>query len=135
MAIMLIELWERLRGYDKWVEAQARVLSYEALRRKVGAPMPKRDFGSVSGDLLTWKDGHGDRHFGTFINHDTSPLYQLLEGEKIRILYNPANPERYYHRQYFLHWVALIVKGIAIFVVCGGFIVWRIWTIIAHHGR
>jgi hypothetical protein len=132
---MLIELWERLRGYDKWIEAEAKIVSYETLRRRLPAPQPKPISGSVSGDLLTWKDQHGARHYGTFINHETSPLYQLLEGEKTRILYNPANPDRYYHRQYFLHWVALIVKGVAILVVCGGFIVWRIWTIIAHHGR
>lgn len=135
MAIMLIELWERLRGYDKWVETEARIVSYETLRRRLPAPQPKPISGRVSGDLITWKDGHGARHYGTFINLDTSPLYQLLEGEKTRIRYNPANPDRYYHRQYFLHWVALIEKGIAILVVCGGFIGWQVWTIIAHHGR
>jgi hypothetical protein len=29
-AIMLIELWERLRGYDKWVETQAMIKSARA---------------------------------------------------------------------------------------------------------
>jgi len=33
---MLIEIWERLRGYDKWIPAKTRVYSAADIRRKLG---------------------------------------------------------------------------------------------------
>lgn len=132
---MLIELWERLRGYDKWTEADAAIVSFESVRKKLGVRALKRGSSSFSSDLLSWTDDRGKRHFGAFINQDISPLYQMLEGETIRICYDPANPDRYYNRKYFVHWVATIAKAIAALAIGGGFIAWRIWTIIAHHGR
>lgn len=132
---MLIELWERLRGYNKWAEADATIVSYETVRKKLGAKAAKSVSGRFSTDLLSWKDAQGEKHYGAFVNQDTSPLYQMLEGEKIKILYNPANPDRYYHRGYFLHMFAIFAKAIAGLAIFGGLFGWRVWSIIVHHGR
>lgn len=131
---MLIELWERLRGYDKWADTEARVVSFDTYRRLFGAGAKTRPTSRMSSDLLTWKDGKGARRYSGFINFDTSPLYQLLDGNKITIRYDPAKPDRYYNREYFLSWLGFWAKRIAAGVIGGGFIVWRVWMIVKHRG-
>jgi hypothetical protein len=132
---MLIEIWERLRGYNKWAEAEATIVSYETVRRRLGAKAAKSISGRFSTDLLSWKDAEGQRHYGAFVNQDTSSLYQMLDGEQFQILYNPANPDRYYHRGYFLHLFGIFAKAIAGLAIWLGMVGWVVWTIIAHHGR
>jgi hypothetical protein len=131
---MLIELWERLRGYDKWVEAEAAVVSGDKLRRQFGLPGRRRE-SQFSSDLLMWKDRLGEARYGVFINQDTSPLFQLLEGEKISIRYDPSNPNRFYNRAHFQSWIVLITKMVVAIVLGGGFIIWRIWLIFETRGR
>jgi hypothetical protein len=131
---MFIELWERLRGYDKWVEAQAVIVSGETLRRKFGLPARRRE-SQFSSDLLMWKDQRGERRYGAFVNQDTSPLFQLLEGETVTIRYDPSNPSRFYNRSHFLSWLVLIVKAATAILLGGGFIVWRIWMIFKTRGQ
>jgi hypothetical protein len=133
-AIMLIEIWERLRGYDKWVPAEAKVFSAEQFYKIHGVEYKVSPANQFSGDLLVWKDNEGEPHFGPFVTHETSPLYQLLEGESIAICYNPAKPDHCYCRPYFTSLVVLIIKAILGVVVFGGFFVWRIWMIIKHRG-
>jgi hypothetical protein len=91
---MLIELWEGLRGYDKWVQTEATV---ESSRTK---SVPTRH-GKLreSDDVLLWTDGGGERHRAFFEINETSPLYQLIQDSKITIRYNPADPEQYYLRE------------------------------------
>ena len=131
---MLIEIWERLRGYDKWVSVEAKVFSAAQIREKLVDGYQVSPTSRFSGELLLWKDMEGEPHFGPFVTQETSPLYQLLEGESIAIYYNPAKPDRYYCRPHFISWVALITKAILALILGGGFIVWRIWTIIKHRG-
>jgi hypothetical protein len=131
---MLIEIWERLRGYDKWIAVEAKVVSAAQIRRKLGKRYQVSPTSQLSGELLFWKDMEGEPHFGAFVTHETSPLYQLLEGEPIAICYNPAKPDHYYCRPHFMSWAALITKAIFAGVVGGGFIVWRIWMIIHRRG-
>jgi hypothetical protein len=119
---MLIEIWERLRGYDKWVSVEAKVFSAAQIREKLGDGYQVSPTSRFSGDLLVWSDMEAEVHFGTFVNQDTSPLYQLLEGESIAICYNPARPDQYYCRPYFVSLVALISKAILGLVVFGGFL-------------
>lgn len=96
---MLIELWERLRGYDKWVEAEAKVESSDveqtAHRNRDGS----MSYTWASGDQIVWIDSRGGRQCASFQVDDESPLYQLVGGEQIRIRYNPAKPEQYYFRE------------------------------------
>ena len=82
-----------------------------------------------------WKDRLGEARYGVFINQDTSPLFQLLEGEKISIRYDPSNPNRFYNRAHFQSWIVLITKMAVAIVLGGGFIIWRIWLIFETCGR
>lgn len=131
---MLIEIWERLRGYDKWIPVEARVYSAPEIRKKLGKRYQVSPSSQFSGELLVWHDLGGKTRLGSFITHETSPLYQLLEGETINIRYNPARPDHYYCRPLFLSWLARITKASLVGVVCLGFIVWRIWVIFKNRG-
>jgi len=131
---MLIEIWERLRGYDKWVQTEARIDSAEAIRKALGKRFRNAGTGRVSADLLVWKDQRGKTHYGALVRHDTSPLYQLLENETIAIRYNPKRPDRYYCRALWLSWAAFIAKTTLITAAAVGFIVWRVWMIVARRG-
>ena len=130
---MLIEIWERLRGYDKWIEAEAVIVSGKKIRREFGLPALRSD-SRFSSDLLMWVDREGEKRFGPFVNQDTSPLYQLLEGETVLVRYDPSKPDRFYNRAHFLSWVAMLTKAALALIVCGGFIAWRIWMIVIRHG-
>jgi hypothetical protein len=133
-AIMLIEIWEHLRGYDKWVETRATVVSSETLRKRLGKRIPNPRTDQFSSDLLLWKDQRDEFHCGPFVNHEGSHLFQTLEGETVSIRYDPAKPDRFYTREYFVSWAANIAKAFAAAAVGGGFIVWRVWTIVRHRG-
>jgi hypothetical protein len=91
---MLIELWERLRGYDKWVEAEARIESSETTYASVRG----RDC-SRSDDIIVWSDSAGEKHRAPFTVPVDSPLFQLVQDSRIGIRYDPADPEQYYFRE------------------------------------
>jgi hypothetical protein len=95
---MLIEAWERLRGYDKWVAAVATVQSTSLSRVDVGtekskSPMP---VGWESISKISWRDMNQIEHTAEFRAYEESPLYQLIEGDEVRIKYDPANPSEFY---------------------------------------
>jgi hypothetical protein len=91
---MLIELWERLRGYDKWVEAKATVeLSDPTFHEPRG-----HDY-SHSDDVIVWSDSAGEKHRASFTVQVDSPLFQLVQDSRIGIRYNPADPEQCYFRE------------------------------------
>jgi len=48
---MLIELWERLRGYDKWIEANAKISSSD---------MEKIPYMNRSGTVVSYNYASGD---------------------------------------------------------------------------
>ncbi len=111
---MLIEIWERLRGYDKWVEAVAKVESSQ-----VGETAHTQRSGNVSytydsDDVLVWTDHQGAAQRAYFRIPDDSPLYQLVDGAAITIRYNPANPEQYYLRDLLQTRVHTTVKSVPI---------------------
>ena len=91
---MLIEIWERLRGYDKWIETDATVESSEAANYQLHG----RDLSS-SEDVIVWTDAGGEKHRAPFRVQADSPLFQLVQGSTISIRYNPADPEEYYFRE------------------------------------
>jgi len=129
---MLVQLWERLRGYDRWPEAEAVIVSSETIRRKFGLPTARRSQSRFSTDLLAWKGHSGEPHLAPFINEEASPLYQLLEGETIRIRFDPTRPNRFYNREHFLSWSWLIAKAVLCITLGGGFIAWRVWHIVKY---
>lgn len=116
---MLIELWERLRGYDKWIETEARIESSQMRE----TPYTNRD-GSVSytydaSDMLTWLDAQGEKQYAAFTVDDLSPVYQLVGGESVTIRYNPQDPSQFYYRDLLRSRVKLYARtslGIAALV-------------------
>jgi hypothetical protein len=90
---MLIDRWEKFRGYDKWIETAATVESSKESTYKV-----KGGEISESSDVLMWTDEQQTRHRTSFTVSDGSPLYQLVDGSTVQIRYNPADPENYYIR-------------------------------------
>ena|ERR1700744_1047926 len=94
---MLIEIWERLLGFDKWIETEATVTTSDMEKT---AHMDRGGHVSYtygSGDEITWIDESGEKHHAEFKVSDDSPLYQLVGGEKVTIRYNPSNPDKYHY--------------------------------------
>jgi hypothetical protein len=91
---MLIEIWERLRGYDKWIKAEATVESSRVEHIQV------RTGGYEQSDkVLLWTDGTGERHRAYLEVTAGSPLNNLLLDPGIEIRYDPADPDQYYLRE------------------------------------
>jgi hypothetical protein len=93
---MLIEIWERLRGYDKWTQTEATILSSDLV-------------GQVSKNVIGWTDVSGKSHTAKYSVFSGSRLYQLYDGQTVTIRYNQANPAEYYFRDLFRYWVLLIL--------------------------
>jgi hypothetical protein len=94
---MLIELWEHLRGYDKWTPAVAKVQS-TALSRvgEIGSDQSKLPLGWESVCTIRWQDQNQIERTAVFRAFEESPLYQLIEGDTVNIRFNPAKPSGYY---------------------------------------
>jgi hypothetical protein len=120
-AIMLIEIWERLRGYDKWIPTEAKV---ESSKVKETLDPESGYIAYSSGDLLVWTDQQGEHQRAYFTVPDDSPLYQLVEGATVTIRYNPADPYQYYLRELLQTRIHMAVsRAIVIFLIVGLFIV------------
>jgi hypothetical protein len=79
---MLIEIWERLRGYDKWIQTDATIMSSDLV-------------GQLSKNVIGWNDESGKSHRAMYSVHSSSRLYQLYDGQTVTIRYNHANPDQY----------------------------------------
>jgi hypothetical protein len=93
---MLIEIWERLRGYHKWTETQAIIESANVNKEPVGER--GISFITTSADTLAWNDQTGQKHSAKFTLSDDSPLLKLKAGDAVTLRYNPASPDRFYLR-------------------------------------
>jgi Protein of unknown function (DUF3592) len=116
---MLIELWERLRGYDKWIAADATITRSDVQKIPVTDRYSGQviDYNYASGDVLTWTDPSGEQQYAGFDVPDDSPLYQLIGGETVSIRYNPANPDQFYYRDLLKTHVHTAVKTTAIILI------------------
>jgi hypothetical protein len=129
---MLIELWERLRGYDKWVQTEAKIESSDIERKAHYGRDGSVNYSWASGDTITWTDTRGEHQTADFKVDDESPLYQLVSGEKVKIRYNPAIPNHFYYRdllqskvrRFFL----LLFFGAIFCAVLGALILLNYWT-------
>jgi hypothetical protein len=125
---MLIELWERLRGYDKWIETEAKIESSKVEE----TPVTDR-YGHVSGytydscDMLVWADQQGESQRDFFTVPDDSPLYQFVDGETITIRYNPTSPDQYYLRELLRTRIRTGVKSVVVALLVIGFLVVTVW--------
>jgi hypothetical protein len=107
---MLIEIWERLRGYDKWEPAQAKVESSQVEETAHPDRSGNVTYTYDSADVLVWVDRRGVNQRAYFHVPDDSPLYQVIDGEMVAIRFNPANPEQYYLRELLQTRVHTVVK-------------------------
>jgi hypothetical protein len=114
---MLIEIWERLRGYDKWVETEATVESSTMKRTAHVDDTGVISYTYDSNDVLSWSDGNGEEQRGYFRVPDTSRLYQLVGGEVVRIRFDPANPARFYFPELLRTRVSAAAERIKLFLV------------------
>ncbi len=101
---MLIEIWERLRGYDKWVQTLATIESSNLAEVEIGEIRASRWVHSQpveewnSHCVLTWLDNSSNSHEDEFEVAEDSPLFQLYDGQTVMIRYNPTNPDQFYLR-------------------------------------
>ena len=96
---MLIEIWEKIRGYDKWVEATARIDSSTVKKTAHYGRDGSVSYTWASQEELVWTDIYGQRQNAEFKVDDESPLYQLVGGENISIRYNPSKAKEFYFRE------------------------------------
>ena len=96
LGIMLIELWERLRGYDKWVKTEAMVESSQLTRIRHVGEEGSVYYTEASDCTLFWTDDQCKTQTASFNVPADSALYQLIGGERVSIRYDPSRPERFY---------------------------------------
>lgn len=120
---MLIEIWERLRGYDKWIQAEATILSSKLAKSGV-VPSDSDRFDKLCSKSLwqimrwhstctiRWADLSGTPHTARYAVGERSALFQLYDGQTVPIRYNPACPEEYYLRDLLINRTASRIKGI-----------------------
>lgn len=119
---MLIELWESLCGYDRWIETNATIAS-TSLEKKVHTD---RSWGTTykygSGDILIWTDANGREQRAFFRVPQGSPLYNLLGGDTVPIRYNPAQPGQFYLRELLQQRANTLAKRILVplVLIAGG---------------
>ena len=112
-ATMLIEIWERLRGYDKWIETEATI---ESTAEVFFSPYPTTHTDNWCDHVILWTDSSGEQHRAPLRARELSPFFQLVEGSTFTIRFNPAHPEEYYHRSLLQRDIRR-TAGFAIFVL------------------
>ena len=127
VATMLIEMWERLRGFDKWVEAEARIVSSEVEETEHSNRYGKITYTYASGEVLAWTDGSGKEQSASFKVPDSSPLYQMMDGQSLRIRYNPKNPAEFYLRELFQSQLLTGVKTVLLVLIVLMGLTYRVW--------
>jgi hypothetical protein len=95
---MLIEIWERLRGYDKWVQTNA-VVCRSATEQVEHQGRYGPYFTTEAGDVIEWTDPTGEKQYADFNVPEGSKLFQLITGDTVDIRYNPAKPDDFYYRE------------------------------------
>jgi hypothetical protein len=123
---MLIEFWERLRGYDKWVQAHAVVCRSGTERiEHSGRYGPYST--TEAGDVIEWKDPTGEKQYADFNAPEGSKLFQLVAGDTVEIRFNPAKPDEFYCRDLVRLRVRQGVAGtitVILVVTLYGLIIW-----------
>jgi hypothetical protein len=111
-AIMLIEIWEHLRGYDKWIQTDATILSSELIdpvieRPQDGSLIIRNPIGNPFAHWLSkcgirWTDPSGVSHTANYSVYERSRLFLLYEGQTVSIRFNPVRPAEFYLRPLYL---------------------------------
>jgi hypothetical protein len=109
-AIMLIEIWERLRGYDGWIEAEATIKSSKTeivVRRKRKGQLV---YGWDGNKEIAWVDQSGVHRHGHLTVKEGPLIFTRHDGNSIVIRYNPASPLDFYVREQLRYQVNIGVR-------------------------
>ncbi len=127
---MLIEIWERLRGYDKWIQTEATILSSKLT--KPGVVLS--DNGRFAKLLepwqwhltctIGWNDALRNPYTACYTVGELSALYQLYNGQNVIIRYNPASPEDYYLRDLLINKTSSTIKEMPRFAYFAFILYW-----------
>jgi hypothetical protein len=98
---MLIEIWERLHGYNKWTPTLATVESSTLTPIRFGDDTAGKDgkgraIAWQSMCKIAWDDQDRTRHTAEFEVFEESALYQLTGGDTVTIRFNPNKPEEFH---------------------------------------
>jgi hypothetical protein len=106
---MLIEIWERLRGYDKWIQAQAILKVSEVEEVVVGHTRPEDlpIYEWRGNEEIFWTDQAGVAQCEPLAVSENSPIFKMYDGNPIIIRYNPASPSEFYVREQLRYQVNL----------------------------
>jgi len=117
---MLIEIWERLRGYDKWIQAEAAVNSWKVekvfLRRAKGGA---RIYGWVGKGQIEWIDQTGVRHSQSVQLSKGTLVFKMHGLSPIVIRYDPVSPSIFYlreHLRYRVNNIAQVIIGVFVLI-------------------
>jgi hypothetical protein len=125
--IMLIEIWERLRGYDKWVETTATVESSKEQKIVIqGRYGPIESF--AADDIIVWTDSRGERQYADFTADENSKLFQLIDNQTVSIRFNPSSPDQFYYRDLLKDKVRKFAQTSLVVLFVASFVALRIWA-------
>ena len=107
---MFIEIWERLRGYDTWIEAEATIKSSkieQVVRRKSKGQII---FGWDWNKEIAWVDQAGIQQSEMFEVKDSPFVFKMHDRSRVFIRYNPISPSDFYIREHIRYQVSLAAK-------------------------
>jgi hypothetical protein len=128
---MWVELWERFRGYDKWIAVEAKIASSE-VHEVEHSGRGGRYVTPVSEEELVWCDDKGEEHRADFSVSESSSLFQRIGGETVKIRYNPADPEEFYFPELAGDRLRAWMQGAAVIVGIALFFILSIWASVRH---
>ncbi len=128
---MLIEVWERLRGYDKWPQAVATIESskleeVEEYQRR--GPSRYRWQGD---EELVWLDQSGTTRRESIAVGEDSPIFRLYEGKPVTVRYSPSIPAEFHVREHLRYQVNRASKAIA-FILAGALLIFVLAIVFLH---
>ncbi len=108
---MLIETWERLRGYDKWIQTEATIKSSSVdevivATSRDGTPI----YAWQGNEEISWVDKDGSKQCEPLTVSENSPVFKMYDGNPLVIRYNPAFPYIFYVREQLRYKVNLGAK-------------------------
>ena len=118
---MLIEFWERLHGYDKWIATEATIKSSTTKKASRKVKGGRQDIWSATNTIF-WTTTQGQIQNADFYLADISLLEHFAVGETVTIRYNPANPSNFYLRKLFLLSLRKWIKSTAMLLAWIAFV-------------
>jgi Protein of unknown function (DUF3592) len=142
-AMMVTGFWAvRRRGCHKWPEVEAKILSSEIREPHVAGfedPGPSSSFAleCEARCAISWTDSSGKKHLSEYGVPESSPLFQLYEGQTVTIRCDPARPDDFYlrgaavwHWAEATRWKIRLIAALVTALMCA-VVIYRLY--IKHH--